>query len=321
MVDRKTVVATVVAVTASSLFGCALVGRAQAPQLVREAVSVLDGGFYATSDAWGAARQEALASPTRGVLSSAEVTSEISRLTQIAGGRHSKYLPTTSHGQDSDTDADMDVRVRVIGAVGVVSVPGVETSTAAQAMDFASRGAAEINHVTREASCGWVVDLRYNRGGNMYAMLGALSPLLPHGTLLSFEDRDGGRQAVRLNSGELTLDDEVVLVWSEESADSHFGARVAVLQGQMTASAGEAVLLAFRTRTDTQTFGSSTAGLSSGNEEFLLSDGSSIILTTSVMVDVRGAIHGGVIDPDREVSSAGNPLTSALDWLDGSCDS
>lgn len=43
-----------------------------------------------------------------------------------------------------------------------------------------------------------IIDLRENRGGNMYPMLAGLSSLLPEGDLFSFAYRSGQKQVLSL---------------------------------------------------------------------------------------------------------------------------
>ncbi|MGV9658891.1 S41 family peptidase [Streptomyces koyangensis] len=56
---------------------------------------------------------------------------------------------------------------------------------------------------------------------------------------------------------------------------------VAVLTGPRTASAGEAVAIAFRERPDTRTFGDPTSGVPTANAPYPLSDGALVVLTTA----------------------------------------
>lgn len=67
----------------------------------------------------------------------------------------------------------------------------------------------------------------------------------------------------------------------------------------------------------------STAGLSTGNMNFELSDGSMIFLTTTVFADRERNHYGSKIIPDEEISfsyhSIGTPndvvIKRAIDWI------
>ena len=64
-------------------------------------------------------------------------------------------------------------------------------------------------------------------------------------------------------------------------------------------------------------------GLSSGNAPYMLSDGSMILLTTSIYADRLGNLYGKKIRPDKyikfsyqEVGKPDDPvIKNALDWI------
>lgn len=58
---------------------------------------------------------------------------------------------------------------------------------------FAAAGHAALAAYQEKASCGWVVDLRRNSGGNMWGMLPGLQPLLGEGEVGAFVNRKGNR--------------------------------------------------------------------------------------------------------------------------------
>ena len=98
---------------------------------------------------------------------------------------------------------------------------------------------------------------------------------------------------------------------------------VAVLTGVNTASSGEVIVVAFRGRPNTRSFGLYTTGLSTANRGFHLSDGAVINLTTSVYADRTGQTYGERIHPDEIVDDV-NQFTflkeeaipqPAIDWL------
>jgi carboxyl-terminal processing protease len=85
---------------------------------------------------------------------------------------------------------------------------------------------------------------------------------------------------------------------------------VAVLIDQRTASAAEAVLIAFRGRLHTRSFGRATAGVPTGNVCHRLADGSLLAVTESVAVDRTGNTYGSAIAPDTK-----GTLSTAHCWL------
>lgn len=92
-------------------------------------------------------------------------------------------------------------------------------------------------------------------------------------------------------------------------------APIAVLQDDMTASSGEAVVTAFRGLDGVESFGVPSAGYTSGNAVHRLYDGAILAMTTSVYVDRDGvSLDEKPIRPDHETSAEAAEET-ALEWL------
>ncbi|GAA3815984.1 S41 family peptidase [Streptomyces phyllanthi] len=100
-------------------------------------------------------------------------------------------------------------------------------------------------------------------------------------------------------------------------------APVAVLTSGATASAGEAVVVAFHGRPDTRFFGESTRGVPTGNQPHRLSDGAVLNLTEAKDADRTGRTYDARIPPDEEVfterrtvgTSRDRVLEAAKSWL------
>lgn len=172
-------------------------------------------------------------------------------------------------------------------------------------------------------TCGWVIDLRGNQGGNAFLMLSALAPLLGVGVVSRFRNRSGETSGITLDergtaSGVVGLPDN----WVEPLSRSLSTLPVAVLTNGVTASAAEAVAIAFVGRASTRSFGSPTRGVPTANEVTFLSDGALLILTVAVGVDRGGRLYKGPIVPDESVVDPLGPPTvadpsvsAAIVWL------
>jgi C-terminal processing protease CtpA/Prc len=98
---------------------------------------------------------------------------------------------------------------------------------------------------------------------------------------------------------------------------------VAVLVSRITASSGEAALIAFIGRENTRTFGEPTNGLPTVNDLHELEDGAALVITESYMADRNGTTYDDIIRPDQEVvtdwANVGNDkdevLSTASRWL------
>jgi carboxyl-terminal processing protease len=185
-----------------------------------------------------------------------------------------------------------------------------------------------IRELDQPATCGWVVDMRFNGGGNMWPMLAGVGPILGEGSPGSFVDADGVRTPWYYEAGASgTLRDGVKSRAAGAAVPHRLrreGAPVAVLTGPTTASAGEAVTIAFRGRPDTRSFGAPTFGVPTANSAYFMSDGSVVVLTTAWEEDRNGVRYTTRMPPDEDTGSvastnadpAADPtLARALQWL------
>jgi C-terminal processing protease CtpA/Prc len=241
-----------------------------------------------------------------GAEQSADVYPAIRYLLSALGDRHSFLMPpaaTTAFRTGGAQNPPAEVRVLTDG-IGYINVPayggGERTATQAYATKLHESIAANAGG----ASCGWIVDLRGNGGGNMWPMLAGLKPFLGDEPLGTFVSRDSTSPPWKAGQA-VGVEPPAALMSLED-------AWVAVLYGPRTASSGEAVAIAFRGRPRAHSFGQPTAGLSSANQMFPLPDGSMIALTTAIEADRTGKLYGEKVDPEEVVGQpAAQPATPA----------
>jgi C-terminal processing protease CtpA/Prc len=247
------------------------------------------------------------------------------------GDNHSFFVPPQAMssassvrppGQGAATPAAVDPSVQLHEPnIGYVDVPAFSGSGQA-VHELATQYHRLIESIDTLGTCGWVVDLRGNTGGNMWPMVAGVGPILGVGLAGYFVDPDS-----------------VIQPWSYEAGSSWIGTfeaaiaeipyvlvqpdpPVAVLTDGATASSGEATTISFRGREGARSFGRPTYGLSTANRNFPLSDGATIYLTVSTMADRTGQLYGEKVVPDEIVEgrktgypSSDAPLSRALDWL------
>jgi hypothetical protein len=236
------------------------------------------------------------------------------------GDRHSFLMPpaqTTAFRTGGAENPPAEVKA-LSDLVGYVRVPAYGGADPAAARAYATKVHGGMAATAKTASCGWIVDLRANGGGNMWPMLAGLKPLLGSGKLGTFVGPKGSSHAWIAGAG--------VDAKPPGSIASLESAWVAVLTGPKTASSGEAVAIAFRGRPNTRAFGLPTAGLSTANRTFSLPDGSMILLTTAVDADRTGRKYGDKVDPDERIeadasapSESDSTVAAAVKWLKGGC--
>ncbi|CAN5854093.1 S41 family peptidase [soil metagenome] len=197
---------------------------------------------------------------------------------------------------------------------------------------YAMHAYAMIRKLYSDRVCGWIVDLRGNSGGSMYPPLAAVAPLLTGQQVMSLVDRDGtvikhiafdtkARMLINGSPAEKALleqDDAEATVTAETLAilrDPPLVGEdqpVAVLTDVQTASAGEALVVAFEGRSDTRRFGDATRGVPTGPRRFRLDDGAVLIVATTRMSDRTGVVYESAIQPNVE---SPDPAESAALWL------
>jgi C-terminal processing protease CtpA/Prc len=191
--------------------------------------------------------------------------------------------------------------------IGYVDIPTFSGSDPELRTRYTASIAEALNAGTQAGVQAWVVDIRNNTGGNMWAMLAGLEPLLRNQALGWFQRRDGSQQAWR---NDLTHNASQVIDLGHVP--------VAILTSGKTASSGEAVAIAFRGRPRTRSFGSPTHGISTGNVGYELNDGTVIQLTTSSFIDRTQRGSGLSIEPDERVwtlLSSEKAIGVASHWL------
>lgn len=178
--------------------------------------------------------------------------------------------------------------------------------------------------------CGWIVDLRVNGGGNMWPMLAGIGPLLADSVVGQFgagTDADrwyysGGVSGVLHSDGSV---DTITSVTVDPVMVTEPLAPVAVLMDRVTASSGEALVVAFRGRPETRFFGEPTASFATINRGLRLPDGTNMVVTTGFYVDRTGVQHGEQLVPDSLIPHApgswpfatDRASTVAAEWLSG----
>jgi len=164
---------------------------------------------------------------------------------------------------------------------------------------------------------GWIVDLTENWGGDMWPMLAGLGPLLGEGSLGSFDVPNHPPAVWSYRAGEAWLDGVSRAQTSNGGYQLRMAAPpVALLMSIRTASAGEAVLIAFVGRPDTRRFGTATRGLTTANNEFILPDGATIYLTVGTFVDLFGQVYGQAIEAEQYVGGDSEQIqTRAAAWI------
>ncbi|MCW8876801.1 MAG: S41 family peptidase [Kangiellaceae bacterium] len=199
--------------------------------------------------------------------------------------------------------------------VGYIHIPGFSGSST-QAVEFANGKQEEIRGQDNENIRGWVVDLRNNSGGNMYPMIAGVAPLLQEGIFGYFVDADENFIPFGFQDGASFWNFNPSVEVNTPYQVINSLPKIAVLSNNATVSSGEATMIAFKKVPNVRFFGDLSCGLSTGNSIFELSDGSQLILTTSIDADREMEKYGAKIPVDEGIPND-EVLDRAVEWILG----
>lgn len=204
------------------------------------------------------------------------------------------------------------------GRLGYILVPGFNADPNL-ADEYASQTHLEIEKVDQLHPCGWIVDLRGNPGGGSSPMEVAIGPILGEGKFGGIVDADGNITSGTYLNGYARLGNEYEFYIESPYTLLEPYPPVAVLTDSGTDSAAEVIVIDFRGRPNTRSFGQPTGGHNPGEGKILeLDDGAVLWITTRLVVDRTGHIYPQApIQPDEVVMlpSDGSVPQRALEWL------
>lgn len=283
-------------ITATALLLATACGDAN-KAYVRKAVKIMDkNGLFAQGQVWEEAKQKALAASPQTLEEAQAVISEAGK---VAGGKHTFLKTEPSVTEDAtSTTWDMPTISMEEDGIAIMTIPPFSGN-----YDEGVRYAMSVLEAVPDSLTGAVIDLRDNRGGNMYPMIAAVHRFIADDDILRFRGRKR-TQWVQLS---------YVIQGAGISQMPRIECPVAILTNEWTGSSGEATLLCFRGLDYVRVFGAPTAGYVSSNKPFSLPDGSQLVLTIGCDVARTGeAFCDDPIEPDVLTET---PLEDALAWL------
>ena len=208
-------------------------------------------------------------------------------------------------------------------SIAYLTVPWISSTDSLLCERIADSLQATIARLDTRNISKWIIDLRNNSGGNCWPMLAGIGPLLGDGIFGYFVANDH-QIPIWYNDGSALQGPHVRCRVSEDHGYHVRSAHkaIVVLTGPRTVSAGELVALAFKGREQTCLIGQPTAGLTTGNVTYSLSDRSMLVLTVCQEADFTGRVCDGRIQPDKFVPAetgtdptADPTRSAALAWL------
>ena len=163
------------------------------------------------------------------------------------------------------------------GNIGYIHIDSFETETATQF----EQAVADLEGQGMQAM---IIDVRYNPGGMVTSVVKILDDILPEGTVVYTEDKNGNRQDYT------------------SKGETHLDYPIAVLINGDSASASEILAGAIKDFEYGTLIGTTTYGKGIVQTIFPLEDGDAVKLTTAKYFTPKGNyIHGVGIEPDIEL--------------------
>jgi carboxyl-terminal processing protease len=189
--------------------------------------------------------------------------------------------------------------------IAYIDIPWISTADKKLCIAFADSLQHLIASYDQQGVTKWIIDLRNNTGGNCWPMLAGLGPLLGNGVYGYFVSANE-KIPFSYRNGAMMQGAYARCTATAPYSLTHETNSIVVLTGPNTASAGEIVALAFRGMNDVFLYGEPTAGLTTANATYNLSDGSVLVLTVCKEADRTGKIQEGKIQPDKLIVPAMN---------------
>jgi carboxyl-terminal processing protease len=308
--------------------------RQRAEQLLNEALTFMEKNYYHR----GLVNWNDLAAQARQQLNNADncddAYSSISWCFKQLGERHSFVMSPaqTARYTGDDSPPGPAALASLVGeirgewlqdSIAYLTIPWVSTTDSIICQQIADSIQTIIARLDTHNISRWIIDLRNNSGGNCWPMLAGIGPLLGDGVYGYFV-ASGERVPISYRDGSACQGRHVICRVSEDHGYHTHAIKksIVVLTGSRTVSAGEIVALAFKGRDKTCLIGQPTAGLTTANATYSLSDKSMLVLTVCQEADCTGHVCDGRIQPDRVVPNDDPAMgpdparSAALAWLE-----
>ena len=205
-----------------------------------------------------------------------------------------------------------------------LSIPFFGGQTPEAMKKFGERLQDSLCRYTDGKTKGFIIDLRLNAGGNMFAMLAGISNILGNGIIGKNVDRNGNAINITAVKNNRVIINDSLFTSINHNCGDYSKLPVALLIGPVTGSAGECVAVAFAGRPTTTLIGENTAGyVTANNGWYLPGKNNGIVLAVEYIRDVNGKEYKENVKPAVEIIGGDHffdhqkdeKIKAALRWL------
>lgn len=259
-----------------------------------------------------------------------DIHTVLTKILRLLDDNHSVLIPSDKLSQPSNSKGPEGQQILPTGkelssGINYLNIPGVMMFDE----KFCDTYANTLQTLIREldgkshSNLGWIIDFRNNFGGNMWPMIAGLGPLLGNGVLGNFVHNDGSKKEITYADGKAAEDSTVYSKVKNPYELKSKRPSIALLTSNKTASSGEITLVTFLGLENIKTFGETTYGIPTANDQYKLNDGSLLFLTVAATANRFGKVYASVIKPDVHVnidwdniaSENDSAINVATEWL------
>ena len=185
------------------------------------------------------------------------------------------------------------------GKIGYLKLVTIGPSVDAE--KEAKRIRSAVIELSKSKINGWIIDLRYNGGGNMNPMVSGIAPIIGDGKVGSLRNLTGEKlfDWYIKSSNFIYAGYQAVTLPNEPIFKKH--SKVAVLTSRWTISSGEIVATCFKGRPNTKFFGEMTGGYTTNNNWEIVDNQVILTISTGIFSDRNGVTYGYNIPVDVEI--------------------
>lgn len=203
--------------------------------------------------------------------------------------------------------------------IGYLKVVGIGPGDIQAQADDIRNGLKELKNKQVDK---WILDLRYNGGGNMNPMIAGLAPLIGEGFVGGSVDlKNERRQTYKIEKGQF-FDSGRQVCEMDALPEIAAHEKVAVLLSRYTISSGELVAVAFKGRANTRFIGEATAGYTTVNGYDHVTDELIMLISQAVYIDRNAQRYDENVGVDDAIEFVHSPdlkqdkqVLRAVEWL------
>ena len=167
----------------------------------------------------------------------------------------------------------------------------------------------------------WIIDLRYNGGGNINVMLAGIAPFLDTKTVVTIQGENNSIIAsAEIRKTNFWYRGSNVFPINKKTKIRN--PKIAVLTSRWTTSSGEFVAVAFKGQKNTKFFGEATDGKTTENSWEIINNELALVISTGVYCDRNGNAYVDNVKPDQEIPfeveeniEKDTGIIEAINWL------